>query len=456
MKRKILFPAILILCFFSIPLSAQESGEDLPPMPQGPLMLTSVKPEQLHAEYWINRIPDANLLLKTPEQVEIFNKDIRAMIKDQVNIFELPFKRSGGPVRDQMELEYNAVKRRGLLDIDDVPVPPSFFEEKVKPLMQWEKVPEKIKMRWGVAARATSVRSLPTDVKMLEKPGDVEFDMLQFTKIKLWTPVGIFHESSDGNWFYVQAPYRRGWVKAKDVALFPTRDELEKYLTQEKFLVVTGDNIPLYGDPALQQVIQRPSMGAVLPLSGETESAYVIRLPIPGEAGQLGQAYIAKTADVSLGFLPFTKGNIIVQAFKLLGSRYGWGGTYDGRDCSGFIQDVYLPLGVDMPRGSKEQAFVGIQLGHFEYKEDAEAKKAVLEPAIPATTVLRMPTHMMIYLGKVDGQYYVIHSTWAERYSMTSDAKNRINQVVVSDLTLNGESYLGPLFDRIISINEMD
>ena len=71
-------------------------------------------------------------------------------------------------------------------------------------------------------------------------------------------------------------------------------------------------------------------------------------------------------------------------------------------------------------------------------------------------TLIKMPSHMMLYLGEVNGQFYVIHSTWAERYSKDSDAKNRINQVVVSDLTLNGKSYLGSLFDRITAINEVN
>ena len=458
-KKTIIYHAILSLCLLASSVSAQsvrEAGDQLPPMPPGPLLLTSVRPEQLRPDYWIDRVPDPDRLLKASEQVKVFNEDIRGIVRDQVDIFRLPLRRSGSGIRDQIELEYNAVKGRLLFDTDDRVIPRGFFEQEIRPRMQWEKVPGQIKMRWGVAARAASVRALPTEVKMLEKEGDIEFDQLQFTKIKLWTPVGIFHESSDGKWFYLQAPYRRGWVKAEDIALFPTRDEIKKYVTQEKFLVVTGESVRLYGDPELRQVIQRPSMGAVLPLSSETSDAYVIRLPIPGEGGKLGQAYVARTVDVSIGFLPFTKRNIIGQAFKLMGSRYGWGGTYDGRDCSGFIQDVFLPLGIDMPRGSKEQSFVGIQLGHFEYKEDAEAKKEVLEAAVPGTTILRMPKHMMIYLGKVNGQYYVIHSTWAERTSMTSDAKRRINQVVVSDLTLNGESYLGPLFDRIISMNEMD
>ena len=92
----------------------------------------------------------------------------------------------------------------------------------------------------------------------------------------------------------------------------------------------------------------------------------------------------------------------------------------------------------------------------FNYKEDAEAKSEVLRSAVPGITILRMPKHLMLYLGQINSQHYVIHSTWAERYSMTSDAKNRINQVVVSDLTLNGKSYLGSLFDRIISMNEIN
>jgi len=99
---------------------------------------------------------------------------------------------------------------------------------------------------------------------------------------------------------------------------------------------------------------------------------------------------------------------------------------------------------------------VGTQLNHFGYKEDREAKLATLQSATPGITLLRMPKHQMIYLGEENGQFYAIHSTWAERISMTSDEKRRINQVVVSDLTLNGHSYLGSLFDRIISMNEID
>ncbi|HTL47628.1 MAG TPA: NlpC/P60 family protein, partial [Verrucomicrobiae bacterium] len=144
------------------------------------------------------------------------------------------------------------------------------------------------------------------------------------------------------------------------------------------------------------------------------------------------------------------------QAFKLLGARYGWGGQYNGRDCSGFTHDVFLSLGAEIPRDSKYQSIIGTQISAFTPYKDAQAKIQALRSSAPGMTLIKMPAHMMLYLGEVNGNFYVIHSTWAERYDMKSDAKNRINQVVVSDLTLNGKSYLGSLFDRIVGINEMN
>lgn len=457
MRLNFLRPLAAVLLILTFP-GVSLADDDLPPLPPGPLILTSVKPEQLKPDYWINLLPEPDKVLKTPAELKVLNDDTHAMVKDYADIFKMPVKRNGYEIRDVIEREYGTLSNRKLFGVDDVYILKEFFEREVKPLEQWEQIPNQISMKWGAAVRAASVRALPTDVKMLEQKGDVEFDQLQFTQIKTWTPVGIFHASSDGKWLYIQAPYSRGWVKAKDISVFPSRDELKKYVRKDSFLVITADSAPVSPDENFESSIQPLSMGTVLPLEKKTETAYVVTLPRRGSDGHVTfkKGYIALTEDVSEGFPSFTQRNIINQAFKLLGARYGWGGTYNGRDCSGFTQDVFLSFGLAMPRSSKGQGFVGTQLGHYVYKADNDLKTAMLDAAVPGTTILRMPSHMMLYLGKVDGQYYVIHSTWAERYSMTSDAKNRINQVVVSDLTLNGRSHLGPLFDRIISANEIN
>lgn len=458
MKSKIFVTTILRLGLLTCAVNARQSNETLPPLPQGPLLLTSTVPEQFNADYWINRLPDPDRILKTPEELEVLNENTRAMVRDQIDIFGMFMKRDGRGIRELLEMQYNMIKGRILFATDDSYIPKSLFEQEIKPVMQSEKVPAQIQIRWGAAVRPASVRALPTDVKMLDEKGDIEFDQLQFTLIKLWTPVAVLHESSDGQWYFILAPYTRGWVKSEDIALFSTRDELRKSVKSKSFLTVTGDSIAVYPRPDLQNPVLMPSMGTILPLAGQASETYVVQLPNRGLNGQvvLEKGFVSRKADVFEGYLPFTQRNIIRQAFKMLGARYGWGGTYNGRDCSGFTQDVFLTVGVDMPRGSKEQGFTGTQLGWFNYKEDAQAKLEVLYSAAPGITILRMPKHLMLYLGQEKEQFFVIHSTWAERYSMTSDAKNRINQVVVSDLTLNERSYLESLFERIISMNEID
>ncbi len=297
---------------------------------------------------------------------------------------------------------------------------------------------------------------------MIEGKGDVEFDQLQYTLIKLWTPVAIYHTSSDGKWFYVQAPYVRGWVKAKDVAIFEGREELKTRLKTGSFLVVTGESVRVFRDATLKEVIQRPSMGTVIPMasSKSSEGPYPVWIPYRKEGGDVGlkKCYISRKSDVTKGFPVYSQANVIRQAFKLLGARYGWGGQYNGRDCSGFTHDVFLSFGVDLPRDSKQQAMVGTQLGYFEPFQNEAERKAVLRAARPGITLLKMPKHQMLYLGTVNDQFYVIHSTWAERTGddRLADEKRRINQVVVSDLELNGRSYIGSLFDRVLSANEVD
>lgn len=450
------FPGILFLVFFLLAPSSY-GDEELPPLPPAPLVLTSARPEHFSPDYWVGKLPNPDKPLLTEEQLKRFNEGIHQELSDAVDLFAMESARSGKSIRDQIRLEFKAVRGRKLYGVDDKVVPKTIFDEMIKPLEQVEKIPAKIKLRWGTAVRPASVRSLPSPVKMFEKLRDYEFDMLQFTQIKLWTPVAIYHTSSDGKWFYLQAPYIRGWVQSKDIALFETRSKLQEFVKSKNFLVVTGESVPIFSDASVQDFFQRASMGTILPLAGKTEKADAVWMPFRGEGGKvrIGKAYLHRKSDVSAGFPAYTPRNIIHQAFKLLGARYGWGGTYNGRDCSGFIQDIFLSVGVEMPRASKWQSYVGTQIDHFKPYEDAERKAAAIRSGFPGVTLLTMPMHQMIYLGEENGQFYVIHSTWAERVSMTSDQKLRVNQVVVSDLTLNGNSYLGSLFDRIISVNEV-
>jgi hypothetical protein len=444
----------ILILFFQVGAHAEE----MPLVPEGPLLLTSVRHEQLAADYWADRMPNPDLPLKTPEELKKFNEEIVTMVAQRVDVFAIEKTKEPDQIRRWLNFELDTIKGRILFGVNKKRVAKQFFDRTLKPAINFSEMTRDDEVRWGAVTRGTSVRALPTHAKMLEAPHDIEFDQLQYTLIKMWTPVAIFHESKDGKWFYIQAPYVRGWVEAKDIAIFKSREELKSLSNQKKFLVVTGKEITIFFDDALSQIGEEVTMGAVLPLYEAGENAYTIWFPLRRANGEvlLRAAFIPIESDVSVGYLPLTQRNIFNQAFKLLGARYGWGGMYKGRDCSGFTHDVFLSLGVDMPRDSKQQAYIGTQLGHFELKQGREEKLKALHAGLPGLTLLRMSLHLMLYLGEENGQHYVIHSTWAERVSMTNDEKRRINQVVVSDLTLNGNSYRGPLFDRVLSINELN
>ena len=67
------------------------------------------------------------------------------------------------------------------------------------------------------------------------------------------------------------------------------------------------------------------------------------------------RAWIHGKADVSVGYLPYTRAHILRQAFKMLGENYGWGGQREGRDCSSFIMDIYNVFGIRSPRNADQQ-----------------------------------------------------------------------------------------------------
>ena len=132
-------------------------------------------------------------------------------------------------------------------------------------------------------------------------------------------------------------------------------------------------------------------------------------------------AHIPKNEDVTPGFLPFTTENLLRQAFKLLGRRYGWGGTAEGWDCSSLCQDVYRTMGIFLPRNSGSQRRVP---SCFDVEgSTVSEKQALLEGLLPGA-MLELRGHQTLYIGRwldvgifekqigsFDGEDYVIHAT---------------------------------------------
>jgi hypothetical protein len=141
---------------------------------------------------------------------------------------------------------------------------------------------------------------------------------------------------------------------------------------------------------------------------------YTVDYPLRGINGELCfcKAVINKNEDVTVGYLPYTRRNIISQAFKYLGTPYDWGEKFDGKDCSSFIMTVYRCFGIMLPRNSGEQEecfYDSNNVTIFNEEDNLEKRYEKMDKLKPGAALF-MDGHTMMYLGKYNGNHYMIHT----------------------------------------------
>ena len=166
---------------------------------------------------------------------------------------------------------------------------------------------------------------------------------------------------------------------------------------------------------------------------------------------------LQRQTDTADHYLPLTEANILRQAFKFLGERYGWGHAYDGRDCSGFVSDVYRSMGVQMPRDTSRQA-VSPVLAHQSFNDnDSRATRMKAVNALQVGDLVYIPGHVMMVIGRLNGEPYVIHDTSGISYRDSRSAMRQVKLNAVSVTPLlplmldDQHSYI----DRMTSIVHM-
>jgi cell wall-associated NlpC family hydrolase len=150
------------------------------------------------------------------------------------------------------------------------------------------------------------------------------------------------------------------------------------------------------------------------PVNGQHPYAsWILDLPVRGSDGRLGfaPALLPRNADSAADYLPLTRANLIRQAFKFLGERYGWGHSYNGRDCSGFVSEVYRSMGVELPRNTSDQAVSpAFDRIHFETDTPRATRMAAVD-ALDVGDLIYIPGHVMMFARPHRRHAWVIHDT---------------------------------------------
>lgn len=149
---------------------------------------------------------------------------------------------------------------------------------------------------------------------------------------------------------------------------------------------------------------------------------------------------------------PLTRRAVLSEAFALLGTPYGWGGTNAGRDCSRFLMDIFSRFDLQLPRFSARQKLAGSYALPVGDTTDEQKLQLMDRAAAQGIVLLHFPGHIMLYLGRdEEGTPMAIHA-FAEYLSPCEgggETLHEVDKVTVSDLTLGRGSSRRAFIERI-------
>lgn len=427
-----------------------------------------VEAAHLEPQYWIDRLPDPDRVVLDSAAIARQNARLHALDRSLYDLQALPATLERDQVLQWLK-PLSTPPRRPLADAHGQPVRAAAIAAIVGNA-NLNGVPASRDTRYGLVVHRVALRTFPTMQRVFTSPDDHDIDRFQESALFPGDPVAVAHESRDGEWWFVVSPRYAAWVEKRFIAL-GTKDAVLGYGRKAPYRIVTGAKArtvftpeePAVSELQLDMGVRVPVLAgwpASQPVNGQHGyTAHVIELPVRSEDGSLrfAPALLPRRESTSGDYLPLTKANILRQAFAFLGERYGWGHDYNGRDCSGFVSEVYRSMGVQLPRNTRDQA-VSPALNRIELTtKDDRARRLALVRELQVGDLVYIPGHVMMVIGHVDGEPYVIHDTtglsWRDADGTEQRAKT--NGVTVSPLTPltsgPGDTYV----DRITDVQRI-
>ena len=408
----------LLLSAAPVLLARDRTANPSMPPPNG---VAGVEEAHLSPQFWVARLPAADQVLMSPAEIGARNRQLFEQDDSMHDIAALPATLERAQVTGW---------------IDGLASPPSkpLWDEAGKPLPNsalaaitdnraLASIPERQPTRYGMTVERAALRTFPTSLRVFSSEGETDIDRFQESALFPGDPVAIVHASSDGQWLFVISPRYAAWVEAHAIAEGDKASVLS-YGQRTPVRVITGAKprtLFTREEPRVSEL--QLDMGVRVPLAivsldksvngQHPYTSWILEVPVRNDDGRLGfsPALLPRNADSASAYLPLTRANIIGQAFKFLGERYGWGHAYNGRDCSGFVSEVYRSMGVEMPRNTSDQAVSPVFARTRFEAGDTRAKRMAAVDVLDVGDLIFIPGHVMMFVGRIDGRPYVIHDT---------------------------------------------
>ena len=252
-----------------------------------------------------------------------------------------------------------------------------------------KKIPEETTITYGITTKRCTLKYLPT-IEDFYSSNIVSENTA--TELPYATPLLIIHQSEDQKWLFIQCSFYKGWLLKEDI-LCITEQEFSLFLNPEKFITITKPLLPFHNTYL--------DLGVTLPVLGVHENYFEIFIP-DKEKIKIEPFY---KGSCTLGYLPYTKENIINLAKSYIGIPYSWGGKKYGVDCSFFKFTRFKTFGFQIPRNTKEQERV-IGLKKIDLKGKTEIEKKEILKTLDYPAIFHKEGHILLGISNTQ----VIHA----------------------------------------------
>ena len=450
--------AALALCMMTVLSLA------LPAAATGVKYMPDVTADMSQASYWANLYDDADEIILTPEEIKAFNEDTYIASGTMVMDLRTIKDTFDGKARNE------AIKSSATADAEyyfgwtydsnGKKAEWSYYEKMIRNCID-PKARTTMPIRYAVAVERTTLHVFPTHEPIWDDPADHDFNYQYLSAVQVNDPLVLYTTSKDGKFYLARSKDCSGWIPAENVAICKDKAEWESawVIPEDQVLVVYGNKVYTDESYTAPETARRMlAQGTRLELVTDLEPDqlvnnrspyhnYVIYLPVRNEEGKYEKkmALLPETAKVSVGFLPLTLENSAMVTLQNLGDAYGWGGMMDVEDCSGLIRTIYACFGLEIGRNGNWQWNMNME--KIDMANMSIEEKLLILDKLPLGAALCFSGHEMMYLGKVNGKYYVI-STVSSIMSPDTGKRLRTRDVMINTLDTkraNGQSWLQAL-----------
>jgi SH3 domain (SH3b1 type) len=240
------------------------------------------------------------------------------------------------------------------------------------------------------------------------------WDVWNLDIVDIGTPVQILHASKSGGFLFVLCANGYGWVPAEKIAI-TSRAAAGRFVDDPHFVICTGDKVPFFAGPDGKYASGWFRMGDRLPLAPRTPNspggaassttashALKILVPVRQADGSLSvqAAWLVAGSDVQVGYLPYTRKNVVLQSLKLLDNIYDWTGAWMGRNHATALRDIFGCFGFHLPSCGE---LLSVYTDHPKFLSAKESRDLQYQAVLandPFTTLQVCSSgHSQLYLG---------------------------------------------------------